>query len=263
MPDGPPNDDFAAFARELATRARGETLARFGGVFDVENKAFGDAFDPVTDADRAAERAMRALIPDRFPGHGIHGEEYSDTPPAGRYAWSLDPIDGTRSFVCGLPTWTTLIALLEDGRPVVGLIDTPRLDETYVGFGDRAVLVRGGEEAAIRTSGCIRLAQARFSTTDPFLLGLGEEALQRLTGAVQVSRYGHDAYAYARLAAGSLDLVVEAGLKPHDYNALIPVVRAAGGHVGDWAGGEAFANGDVIAAASRQLYEEALALLAE
>jgi myo-inositol-1(or 4)-monophosphatase len=252
--------DFIDFALELARAARGETLPLWQSGCAVEDKGRGD-FDPVTEADRASERAMRTLIHERLPGHGVSGEEFGDEPSTGPFSWSLDPVDGTRSFICGLPTWTTLIALLEDGAPVLGLIDTPVLDETYLGTGDEAWMVRKGTRQPLRASGCTRLAEARFSTTDPFLLGDGT-GFERIRKAARVTRYGHDAYGYARLAAGSLDLVIESGLKSHDYNALIPVIRGAGGHIGDWHGGSDFAAGAVIAAASRKLYDEAVTLLA-
>jgi len=255
--------EFVAFARELASRARHETVARFNQGVDVENKAGEASFDPVTEGDRAAEQVMRSRIAERFPDHGINGEEFPAKPGAGRYSWSLDPIDGTRSFICGLPTWTTLIALLEDGEPVLGLIDAPILGDTYVGSGAEAWLARGDEQTAIRTSGCSDLSEARLSTTDPFLFDAHETApFDRVRRSCRVTRYGHDGYAYARLAAGSLDLVVESGLKPHDHNALVPLVRAAGGHVGNWSGGADLASGAVVAAASRDLYDAAVELLA-
>jgi myo-inositol-1(or 4)-monophosphatase len=251
---------FLEFALELARAARAETLPRWQGGCAVENKGSG-AFDPVTEADRGAERAMRALIRERFPDHGVSGEEFGDELASGPFTWSLDPVDGTRSFICGLPTWTTLIALLQDGDPMLGLIDAPVLDETYIGTRGDAWMICKGERRPLRASGCGRLAEARFSTTDPFLLG-DSTAFERIREAVRVTRYGHDAYGYARLAAGSLDLVIESGLKPHDYNALIPVITGAGGYIADWRGGTDFARGDVIAAATRQLYDEAVALLA-
>lgn len=255
--------DFAAFAREVALRARRETLARFNQGMDIQNKADQASFDPVTEADRAAEQVMRELIGERYSDHGISGEEYPDKAAAGRYAWSLDPIDGTRSYICGLPTWTTLVALVESGEPVVGLVDAPVLDETYLGIGTKASLMRGERHETIRTSGCRALFEARLSTTDPFLFdGDSFAALERLRRACRVTRYGHDGYAYARLAAGSLDLIVESGLKPHDYNALVPLVRGGGGHIGNWTGGPDLTDGAIVAAASRELYEAAVELLA-
>jgi myo-inositol-1(or 4)-monophosphatase len=253
--------ELTAFAEKLAATARAQTLSRWANGCAAEDKGAG-AYDPVTEADREAERAMRALIHSRYPEHGVTGEEWPDEPGKSSYRWSLDPVDGTRSFVCGLPTWTTLIALLDDGAPIVGVIDAPVLGETYVGDPRGAWLTNNGERRPLRTSGCTRLTDARFSTTDPFLFG-DFTAFDRIRGAVRVTRYGHDGYGYARLAAGSLDLVIESGLKPHDYNALIPVIRAAGGHIGDCRGGNDFVPGAVVAAATRELYEEAVGLLSE
>jgi histidinol phosphatase-like enzyme (inositol monophosphatase family) len=249
-------ETFAAFAGRLADAARAETLERWRAGCAADGKAGAADFDPVTEADRGAERAMRALIEAEYPDHGIFGEEYGDRPARGRWAWSLDPVDGTRSFICRLPTWTTLIALLHAGRPVLGVIDAPVLGERYLGRGETAW--QGTER--VRASGCETLAEARVSTTDPYLfddVGVWE----RIRSAARTTRYGHDGYGYACLAAGGLDLVIECGLKPHDYNALVPVVRGAGGWIGDWEGGEDFSAGRVIAAASRVLYDEAVRLV--
>lgn len=251
--------ELTSFAEELAQRARTETLARFRQGGQVEDKSSGGLFDPVTEADRAAEQAMRQLIGERYPAHGITGEEWPDKSGSSDLAWSLDPIDGTRSFICGLPTWTTLVALLDAGVPIVGSVDAPALDETYVGVAGDAVLIRDGERTAIRTSDCTSLAEARVSTTDPALFDVAAaEAFDRLRANARTVRYGHDGYAYARLAGGGLDLIVESGLKPYDYNALIPLVTAAGGKIGDWRGSQEYAGGKVIAAATQELFEEAL-----
>ena len=248
---------FAAFASRLADAARAVTLAAHER--EVEDKSGGVAFDPVTEADRAAERAMRALIEAEYPEHGISGEEYGERPGRGAYRWSLDPIDGTRSFICGLPSWTTLIALLEEGEPILGVIDAARLDELYLGDGKHAWL--NGDP--IRTSHCRTLGEARLSTTDPFLFAGAEAAgFERLRRAARVARYGLDAYGYARLAAGAIDLVAESGLKPHDWHALVPVIRGAGGVVGNWGGGAELGEGQILAAATRELFEEAVAALA-
>jgi histidinol phosphatase-like enzyme (inositol monophosphatase family) len=243
--------DFAVFAAGLADASRLVTL----GARDrtAEDKGEGRAYDPVTAADRDAERVIRALIEQAFPGHGIFGEELGVKAAAGRYVWSLDPIDGTRAFICGLPSWTTLIALLEDNVPVLGLIDVPTLDERYVGFAGAT---------GLKASECRSLKEARASTTDPYLFaGAEAEGFERLRRTTRVTRYGLDAYAYARLAAGSIDLVAESGLKPHDYHALIPVVRAAGGVIGNWRGEDDFSDGQVLAAATRELFEEAVGVL--
>ncbi|MBV9930346.1 MAG: histidinol-phosphatase [Alphaproteobacteria bacterium] len=249
-------DTFAVFADRLADAARAETLERWRSGCAAEGKAGGAGFDPVTEADRGAERAMRALIEAEFPDHGISGEEYGDRPARGRWAWSLDPVDGTRSFICRLPTWTTLIALLDEGRPVLGVIDAPVLGERYVGWGEATW--RNGER--VRANGCRTLAEARVSTTDPYLFE-DRDVWERIASRAKTTRYGHDGYGYACVAGGGLDLVIECGLMPHDYNALVPVVRGAGGWIGNWEGGEDLQEGRVIAAASRELYEEAIKLV--
>lgn len=255
-------DPFAAFAHRLADAAAAETLPRFARGCAAEDKGGGVDFDPVTQADREGERAMRALIEAEYPDHGIAGEEYPERPAGGPFGWSLDPIDGTRSFTCGLPNWTTLVALLDEGRPVLGMIDAPCLGERYVGWGDRAEMSGRGGRARLETSGCTALGEARLSTTDPYLFAGAEAvAFEAVRRQVRTARYGHDGYAYARLAAGSIDLVVESRLKPYDYNALIPVVRAAGGSIGDWRGGDDFSAGKVIAAATPALFDAAVAAM--
>lgn len=251
--------ELIAFAEELAAAARKETLHRWADASPAYNKS-SEGYDPVTEADRQAERVMRKMIRGRFPDHGITGEEWPDEPGTGPWVWSLDPVDGTRSFVCRLPTWVTLIGLLETERPHLGLVDAPCLGETYIGTVGEAWMLSSGMRTPISTSGCAKLAEARVSTTDPFLFDPpAAVAFARLRGEVPITRYGHDGYAYARLAAGSLDLVIEAGLKPYDYNALIPLVEGAGGAIGDWRGGREFGRGKIIAAASRALYDEAVA----
>lgn len=249
--------EFIAFAHRLADSARAETLPRFREGISAENKAAA-GYDPVTEADRAAERAMRAMIEATYPDHGIAGEEYGTKQGAGRWTWSLDPIDGTRAYICGLPSWTTLIALLDGDEPVLGVIDAPRLGERAVGQGGRAWV----NADPVRTSGCAVLAEARLSTTDPQLFAGAEAAAwARVRETALVTRYGLDAYAYLRLAAGSLDVVVESGLQPHDWHALVPVVEGAGGFVCDWEGGRDLGRGRIVAAASEALAGETVRLL--
>lgn len=243
---------LSSFASSLADAARTVTLGAPDR--EAEHKGGTAGYDPVTAADREAERVIRELIEQAFPDHGIAGEELGATAGTGRYVWSIDPIDGTRAFICGLPSWTTLIALVDDGEPVLGLIDVPALDERYLGFSGAP---------GLQASDCRSLDEARLSTTDPDLFaGVEADGFARLRRAARVTRYGLDAYAYARLAAGSLDLVAESGLKPHDYNALIPVVRAAGGIIGNWRGEDDFSEGQVLAAATQELFDEATRVLA-
>lgn len=215
-------------------------------------------FDPVTALDRDIERAMRAFLLARSPDHGVWGEEEGwSNRGAARY-WSLDPVDGTRALICGLPSWCVLVGLLDGGRHLAGMIDCPSLDERLIAV-DGATTLNG---TPVATSGCLILARARLATTDPFLFEGGETAaFGAVRDAVLLTRYGLDALAYARVATGDIDLVVENGLKRHDLDALVPVVRGAGGHVGDWSGGEDWDGGRIVAAASRTLYDEAVALL--
>jgi len=245
------------FFLSLAHVARAAIDAECGNGLTTDNKA-GDGYDPVTEADRAAEQAMRALIEQRFPDHAIWGEEYGLVRGDAPIRWSLDPIDGTRAFLCGLPSWAILVGLIEEGRHIAGMIDLPMLDETLIGHG--GVTLRNGK--AVRTSECAIIGEARLATTDPTLFDARESAaFERVRFASRLTRYGLDALAYARVATGDIDLVVESGLKPHDYDALVAVVRGAGGHIGDWRGGGDFALGQIVAASTRALYEEAIALL--
>jgi myo-inositol-1(or 4)-monophosphatase len=254
--------DYADFGGRLAEAARMETLARWQSAGAARNKAEGSRFDPVTEADIAAEESMRRLIEAEHPDHGIAGEEFPDKAPQGPWAWSLDPIDGTRSFVCGMPTWVTLIGLLRDGEPVLGIIDAPRLGERYVGFERTAFVEDGSGTRPLAVSDCKRVADARFSTTDPTLFRDAEaDAYRRVQERVRTTRLGHDGYAYARLAAGSIDLVVESGLQPYDWQALVPVIRAAGGSVGNWEGGNDLSEGRIVAAATEELFRETVELL--
>lgn len=246
-----------AFFTSLSRVARAAIATELERGLVADNKLAG-GYDPVTEADRAAERALRAAIEAAFPDHGIWGEEYGWTREEAETVWSLDPVDGTRALVCGLPSWSVLVGLLEGGEHVGGMIDLPALDETLVGLGGETL--RNGK--LVRSSGCAVLTEARLSTTDPHLF-IGDEwdAFERVRANSRVTRFGLDAMAYARVATGDIDLVIENSLKRHDYDALIAVVRGAGGHVGDWQGGSDFAPGKVVAAASRTLYDRAIEVL--
>ncbi|HEU0310182.1 MAG TPA: inositol monophosphatase family protein [Sphingomicrobium sp.] len=247
----------AQFFAELSAIARRAIACELARGLMADNKAeYG--YDPVTAADCAAERAMRAAIENRFPEHGICGEEFGMVRPDAPIRWSLDPVDGTRALICALPTWAVLVGLLDEGQHIAGMIDLPALDECLVSVGGETL--RNGEP--VQASGCKRVDKARLSTTDPNLFA-GEEyrAFERVRLACQLTRFGLDALAYARVATGDIDLVIENGLKPHDYDALVAVVRGAGGHVGDWEGGEDFSSGRVVAAATPELYAQAVQLL--
>lgn len=217
-----------------------------------------EIFDPVTALDRAIEQAMRDYLIAKNPADGVWGEEGGWSNEGSKNHWSLDPIDGTRAFICGLPSWCVLVGYLHDGRHVAGMIDCPPLGELLVAVGGRTL--RNGRPVA--ASDCVSLARARLSTTDPYLFDEKEAAsFSALRERALVTRYGLDALAYARVATGDLDLVVESRLQRHDLDALVPVIRGAGGFIGDWAGGEDWNGGRIVAAAGRALYDEAVAVL--
>lgn len=260
--------EFSAFAERLADAARGETLPRFRAGVAVASKA-GVSFDPVTDADREAERALRRMIAAAYPGHGIIGEEFGAERARAALRWVIDPVDGTRAFMCGAATWATLIGLEHGGAPVLGLIDQPFTDERWLGAGGRATYRRAGALRACKTSGVTALARARLSTTDPrregYFTGEEADAFARVAAKAQVARFSLDAYAYGLLAIGEIDLVVEASLQHHDYCALVPVVEGAGGVISGWDGEALGADprGRVVAAASPELHDAAVDLLRE
>jgi len=255
-------EELLAFAAQLCAVARRQTLPRFRAALAVEDKGGGRVFDPVTEADRAAETALRSLIEASYPDHGVLGEELGARPAEGPYEWTLDPIDGTRAFICGIPLWTTLIALSYEGRPIIGVIDQPYLAERYVGRPGGAVFTRGSAHQALKVRACARLADAAVSTTDPFLFdGAETGGFEQVRRGARLARYGCDAYAYAMVAAGQLDLVVESGLAPYDVRALAPVLEGAGGLLTNWRGEPAVDGGQVIAAGDPRAHADALVAL--
>ena len=254
--------DFTNFVDELATLSGQAILPFFRTSLAAEDKSRGGAFDPVTEADRAGEAAMRQLIKRSFPSHGIVGEEFGAERADAEYVWVLDPIDGTRAFIAGLPTWGTLIGLSRAGRPAFGMMHQPFTGERFFGDGGSATFRGPGGERQLRTRRCASLADAIISTTSPKLFS-GEDlrAYDRVESVTRLARYGCDCYAYCMLAAGHIDLVVESGLKPYDIVALIPIVEGAGGIVTDWEGGPAAGGGSVVAAGDRRVHQAALRLL--
>lgn len=252
---------FLAFADQLADAARAAILPFFRAAHGVNNKG-GEHFDPVTDADEAAERAMRALIGSTFPSHGILGEEFGEQQSEDGYQWVLDPIDGTRAFMAGLTSWGVLIALNYRGAPIVGVMDQPYLDERYRGWNAAANVTARGATRALKTRPCKVLGEAILSTTDQNLFA-GEEATAflRVRERAKLTRYGYDCYAYAMVAAGHMDCVIESGLKPFDIQALMPILRGAGGGVCAWDGGDAAQGGRVLAWGDASVRDQALSLL--
>lgn len=227
-------------------------------VTDKKDKGEG-RYSPVTAADQGAEAAIRALIQAEHPDHGILGEEHGHENPGARLTWVIDPIDGTKAFITGLPTWGTLIALNEGGRPVLGVMDQPILGERFTGGPDGAFL----GATRLRTRACPRLAEAKLCCTEPdmFAPGAEREAFDRLARQVALRRFGTDCYAYGMLAHGFVDLVVEASMAPWDIQALIPIVERAGGVVTNWEGGPAADGGRVLAVGDPRLHAEVLGIL--
>ncbi len=255
--------DFAAFVERLATVSGETILPFFRTALAIENKKHNDgSFDPVTAADRAAEAAMRTLIRRTFPEHGIVGEEYGDERPDAEYVWVLDPIDGTKAFICGLPTWGTLIALARFGEPVFGMMHQPFMGERFTGDGGGAHYRGPAGKRELRVRSCAALEEAIVSTTSPRLMKSSDrERFRRVEDAARMSRYGGDCYAYCMLAAGQIDAVIETEIKPYDIMALIPIVLGAGGVMTTWENGPPQAGGRIVAAGDRRVHAAALALL--
>ena len=218
---------------------------------------------PVTIADRSAEQAMRAVLAERFPEHGILGEEFGLDRPDAQLRWVLDPIDGTRAFITGRPSFGTLIGLLDGDRPIVGIIDQPITGERWIGAVGRPPLFRGplGGQAGSRP--CAALAHAELSCTSPEMLGEQEPRWRRLAGSVRRNYWGGDCYAHGLLALGQIDIVAECSMKVWDWAALVPVVEGAGGRVTDWSGNPLRPNGDgsVLSVGDPALLPLAVALL--
>lgn len=251
--------ELATFAAELASAAAKVSLKHFRQPIDVDNKLGDGGFDPVTLADRGAEEAIRAIIDARYPDHAIVGEEFGVKDTGSPFEWVLDPIDGTRAFISGLPTWGTLIGLKYEGTPIIGVIDQPYLKERYVGWTTGATL----NGNPIKTRACPSLASATLSTTDANLFDAEDrQKFDRVLDQVQLVRYGMDCYAYAILATGFMDVVMEAGLQPYDMMALIPVVRGAGGSATCWQGGAPGDSGKLLATGDPKLAEVILTQIA-
>ncbi|MFT4090805.1 MAG: histidinol-phosphatase [Asticcacaulis sp.] len=257
--------ELEAFALQLAEAAAEVALPLFrvADQGEVSKDGHSQGFDPVTEADRGAERAIRALIYAHYPTHGVIGEEYGEERPDAEFVWVLDPVDGTRAFISGLPLWTTLIALRHKGRPVLGIISQPVLKEIFLGspLGSRLITPEGETPLKVRDGGT--LENAVFATTDPDLYYGGEhDAFYALRSKVRLMRYGCDAYAFAMVAQGTMDAAVETGLKAWDIEAIIPVIENAGGVVTNWHGDAVGqAGGQVIAAGSQAILDAAVGYL--
>jgi len=249
------------FMRRIAHAAAAETLPRFRSQGAVANKEAG-SFDPVTEADREAERAIRALISAEYPEHGILGEEHGGQNLASRHVWVIDPIDGTRAFISGVPVWGTLVGLTVDGDAVAGLLSQPFTGELFYANASGSHYEGPGGPRRLATRKTTDLAQATLFTTTPALFkGDARKRYDQFETKVQLARYGTDCYAFAMLAAGTIDIVADPGLKPYDIVALIPIIEKAGGVITTFEGGPAEKGGDIVAAATPELHAAAMAAL--
>ena len=257
--------EFAAFAVDVARRAGDVILPHFRQAIAVDDKGGARGYDPVTEADRGAERVIRDAIRARYPDHGIEGEEHGRVAGTSRYTWVIDPIDGTRSFILGQLHWATLIALHDGVRPIVGVTHQPYVGEAFVAVAGRSEWLRGPARRALHVRTCPTLDDAVVATTDPrhFASARQQAAYAAATRGARLVRFGGDCYCYTQLAMGLVDVVIETGLKPYDVQALIPLIENAGGVVSNWEGGRCDQGGDVLACGDPALHALLLRAIAE
>jgi len=269
--DKPVNNDstsLVATLHDLADSSGATIGPYFRAGISIDNKAADGRFDPVTEADRAAEQTIRAILAQRYPEHGILGEEFAATAATGTtdaYQWVIDPIDGTRSFILGLPTWGTLIGLKHNGDPMMGMMNQPYTRERFWSDAN-ASYFRGADGKTTRLeTRPAQLVTAQLSTTTPdmFIEARDRRAFDAVNARVRACRYGGDCYAYCLLAMGLIDVVIEVDLKPYDIVALIPIIENAGGIVTDWQGGPAGDGGRILACGDRRIHGELLKIIAD
>ena len=247
------------FAMQLANLSARAILPLFRANIPVDIKP-GEHWDPVTEGDRAAERVIRDHIQTAYPTHGIIGEEFGTKAGSSAYTWVLDPIDGTRAFVIGMPTWATLIGLYRDGKPLLGIMSQPYVGEMFYGSPAGSYLAHGGTATRLRVSQTIAVSTARGGTTAPHLYDAHPQ-FETLRNKLQMMRYGGDCYFFSLVAAGHLDIAIDAGLHIYDIAALIPIIENAGGVVGTWDGKDPSKGGNILAAASQKLFAQAVSIM--
>jgi myo-inositol-1(or 4)-monophosphatase len=259
MRSTPGFEKLLATAHALADQTGTVILPHFRTSLGIDHKG-GSLLDPVTEADIAAERAIRGTLAAAYPDHGIIGEELGSSGTDANYCWIIDPIDGTRAFIMGQPLWGTLIGLVEHGRPLLGLMDQPFTGERFWSGERQSFFRHRGNERTIMTRACPTLADALLGSSSPDLFVTEDDRTRfdAIAGAVRLRRFGGDCYNYCLLALGALDLVVEAGLKDFDILPLIPIVERAGGVVSTWEGGDPRKGGHILAAGDPHLHEQAL-----
>lgn len=252
------------FAQLLADAAAKATLPHFRKVIPIQDKGSKDDFDPVTLADRNAERVMSKLISKHYPEHGLIGEEFGSRNEGARYRWVLDPVDGTRAFIMGQPLWGTLIGLIDGERPAVGLMAQPFTQERFWGSSAGAFWRRAdGNSRKIKSRTGLKLDDAILASTAPNMLKGNEDAFGRVSAAARMTRFGGDCYNYCLLASGFVDIIIEAGLKTYDVVALIPIIQRAGGVITTWEGAPATDGGRIVASGDPRVHEQVLKLLAK
>jgi myo-inositol-1(or 4)-monophosphatase len=252
-------NELTAFALQLADASAAVILPQFRKNIPIDTKA-GAVWDPVTEADRSAERVIREMIEAKYPNHGIIGEEYGTKAASSSYSWVLDPIDGTRAFIIGMPSWATLIGLYRDGEPLLGVMNQPFVGEKFYGNPDGAWHLHNSVTQRIRVTNPVKLSQASAGTTAPQLYG-DHSGFATLQKTVTNMRYGGDAYFFGLLAAGHLDIAMDTGLQIYDIAALIPIIKGAGGVVGSWTDNDPTQGGNILAASSQSLLDEARAVM--
>ena len=254
-------DQLTRFALELAAASAKIILPQFRKNITIDNK-LDAGWDPVTEADRSAEQVIRQLIEKHFPSHGIIGEEFGNKSGTSTYSWVLDPIDGTRSFVIGMPTWATLIGLYRDGQPLLGVMNQPFVGEMFYGNPNGAWVNHNSTTQPIHVRPPVHLSQAALGTTSPYLYDENSN-FETLRKSVTAHRFGGDAYFFALLAAGHLDIAMDPNLQIYDIAALIPIIKGAGGVVGTWTDNDPTQGGNVLCASGQALLDAAKSMMNE
>ena len=256
------NEKILKFANSLADEASRITMSYFLQDLEIVNKS-DKGFDPVTIADKKTEEVIRSLITKEFPDHGIIGEEYDNHGSFNGPYWVIDPIDGTRAFLLQIPVWGTLIAFNNGPEPIFGIVDQPYQKKRYIGFNNECFLLNEGQKISLNTKNTKNLENSVISCTDPFLFSEKElDSFRKLSSVSRIRRFGLDCTGFCLLASGQIDLVIEADLKIYDIQALIPIIRGAGGIVTTWEGEDPSTGGNILASCNKKLHADAMAILA-
>ena len=253
--------EMIGFANYLADESAKITMSFFCKDLKIDNKS-KEGFDPVTQADKEAEKVIRSILKKEFPNHGILGEELEKYGSDKGFHWVIDPIDGTRAYISQIPLWGTLIALNDGKEPIFGLVDQPFLEKRFFGFNDESFMIRNKKKVFLRTSNTINLEESVMTCTDPFLFNSDEKRLfEKLISKVKMRRFGLDCTGFCLLASGQLDIVIEARLKPYDVQALIPIIKGSGGKITTWEGGDPSNGGNILATCNDKLHDKVSNLL--